>query len=491
LLVLALSLLAPGIARSQSPDSSACPPNLLAIPVSISARDTCPGIPARLLVTSCAPCVRLLGYAADSTGPLHVYASQDTRACLVVNCHPESLWVPLGTFAPGHFQVNVVVEGNVIQRDSSTCFASSLRTVTFDVPQACPIVPDTVPAPLPPYVTGIHVGPPELTPICPGLPIQFAIAGLFTDVCHSFREIQLLPNPSTAPGPQPPIVRVLISNKCAPCADSRVAWFGQTLLPGLPPGPYGLIVQVAEDFECDSTVVRRVLGQTVVPFTVAPECGVAPPYSCYLANWAHTLGSACDTQVSPGDSATLDFEMFATVPIAGLQGRIRLEPSSLRISDLRPAGTAAGMRVTWQQRPDGASFVMFSDDGQLISGKCPLDGPCLPAPALRVTFAAPADSQPPRVTIVRMEDLLVADSLGRASAPAVGCVTRAVTTTSTCVISCSWCAACVASAPTACARGSTATATARSRSTTCCAARSASCADRCPTACRRHSHSRA
>jgi hypothetical protein len=31
--------------------------------------------------------------------------------------------------------------------------------------------------------------------------------------------------------------------------------------------------------------------------------------------------------------------MFATVPIAGLQGRIRLEPSSLRISDLAPVGT--------------------------------------------------------------------------------------------------------------------------------------------------------
>jgi len=385
LLVLALSLVAPGIARSQSPDSSACPGGLT-IPVSLSVPNACPGVPASLLVTACGPCVHLQGYAPDSTGPLHIYASMDTRNCIIALCRPESLAVPLGIFSAGHFQVNVVVEGNITRPDSSTCFAATPHAVTFDVPLECPVVPP-LPAPLP-YVTGIHVGPPDLTPICPGRPIQFSIAGLFTDLCHSFREIQLLPNPSTTPGPQPPIARVVISNTCAPCAGVLVPWSAQTLLPGLPPGTYGLIVEMAEDSECDSSNVPTVLGRTVVPFTVATECGVPPPYpGCYLANWAHERDVTCDAQVSRGDSATLEFEMLATGPIAGLQGRIRLEPPSLRLTDLRPVGAATGLRLTWQQRPDGASFVMFSDDARQIPRNCPPEGPCIPAPVLRASSA--------------------------------------------------------------------------------------------------------
>jgi hypothetical protein len=89
----------------------------------------------------------------------------------------------------------------------------------------------------------------------------------------------------------------------------------------------------------------------------------------------------------------------------------------LRLTDLRPVGAATGLRVTWQRRPDGASFVMFSDDARQIPRNCPPEGPCIPAPVLQATFTAPADSQPPRVTLVRMEGLLVADSLGRELAP--------------------------------------------------------------------------
>jgi len=418
LLVLALSLFAPGIARAQSPDSSACPAGQT-IPVSLEVLNPCPGVPATLLVGACGSCVHLHGYAVDPTGgPLHIYASMDAQVCVVQpgsgRCVSESLAVPLGTFSAGHFQVNVVVEGNISRPDSSTCFASTPHTVTFDVPLECPVVPP-LPAPLP-YVTGIHVGPPDLTPICPGRPIQFSIAGLLEPVCQSFREIQLLPNPSTTPGPQPPIARVVLSRTCGPCSALLGPWSAQTFLPGLPTGSYGLIVEMAEDSECDTSNVPVVLGRTVVPFTVAADCSLPPqPYpSCFVANWHRDPQSLCDAQVSPGSPAKLVFEIGTDSPIAGLQGKIGLTPPGLVVTDLRPIGPAAGMKLAWQPYANGATFVMFSPDSVVVppSWPCPLETfPCAHA-VLEATVTAVPGAAPPPVSFLRMLDLLVTDPEG-------------------------------------------------------------------------------
>lgn len=419
LLFLTLGLLLATPAWSQAPAD--CPPDQF-VPVFLSAPQPCPWQPLVLQATACGPCVVLLGHVVDPSGQIHIQAAMDLRNCLLAVCMPESLTMGLGTFAPGHYEVVVVIDGQITQPDGSICLATRKQLVAFDVPRDCGPPP---PGPLP-YVDAIRIGPPPPCAtcpppaICPNLPILFSIAGHFPDNCYEFRGLELLPNPMMNPRPQPPIARVIVAvNDCLgrPCVQGIVPWKANALLPGLPAGDYGMIVEVAEVSWCDPANVPKELYSTNVPFSVAQQCSIPPPSDgCYLANWRHDPRNArCDAEVSPTSPAKLVFQIDTGPALAGLQGRIALLPPALRVTNLRPIGAALGMRLAWQTLSDGANFVMFSDGGSMIppTWPCPTSIPCGPLPVLEVTASAIPGVPAPPLTLARMIELMATDSLGR------------------------------------------------------------------------------
>src|SRR5262249_52931149 len=141
-----------------------------------------------------------------------------------------------------------------------------------------------------------------------------------------------------------------------------------------------------------------------------------PPPNCVIANWVRDPAAVCDTLVSEDSPATLGFTVFTGAPIAGLQGRIRLLPPSLAITDLQPTAAAAGMRLAWQPQPARATFVLFSDDGTQIPPNipCPFVPPCPLGLVFEAQVSAISGTMPPPVTFMHLDDLLVTDSLGHA-----------------------------------------------------------------------------
>ncbi|NOT35434.1 MAG: T9SS type A sorting domain-containing protein [Candidatus Eisenbacteria bacterium] len=420
LLLVTLGLLLATPVKSQVPVD--CPPDL-SVPVFLSVPQPCPNQPLHLQASACGPCVDLLGYTLESSGRIRIQAAMNLQNCIITTvCLPETLTVPLGLFAAGHHQIEIVIDGRITRSDSSTCAATRTQLVSFEVPLAC----GPPPGPLP-HVDTIHIGPPAPCAtcpppeICPNLPIPFSIAGRFPDDCYQFRGLELLPNPIMSPLPQPPIARVIVAvNDCMgrPCSLGEIPWQAHAKLPGLPPGAYRMIVEVAEVSWCDTANVPTALYSTTVPFSVAPQCSLPPPSpNCFLADWRHDPGHfECDANIGPGSPAKLVFQINTGPALAGLQGRIALLPPALRVTQLRPIGSASGMQLAWQALPNGAQFVMFSDNGVLIppTDPCPSNVPCGPLPVLEVTVSAIPGTLPPPLTLARMVELLASDSLGQA-----------------------------------------------------------------------------
>lgn len=417
LLTLGLFLAAPALSQAMAD----CPPDQF-VPVSLSVPRPCPGQPLRLRADACGPCVDLLGSAAEPMGPIHIRAAMDLRRCLLPVCMPESLTADLGTFAPGHHELAVVIDGLITQPDGSTCRATHTQIVAFDGPLVCGPSPGLLP-----YVDAILIGPPPPCvtcpppAICPNLPIPFSIAGHFPDNCYEFRGLELMPNPIMSPLPQPPIARVIVAvNDCQgrPCAQVIVPWKAHALLPDLPPGDYRMIVEVAEVSWCDPANVPKALHSSVVAFSVAQRCVVPPPSAeCFLADWRHDpRNTGCDAEISPASPAKLVFQIDTGPALASLQGRIALLPPALRVTQMRPIGAASGMRLAWQVLPDGASFLMSSDHGALIppTHPCPAFVPCGSQPVLEATVSAVAGMPPPPRTLARMAELMATDALGHA-----------------------------------------------------------------------------
>jgi hypothetical protein len=90
--------------------------------------------------------------------------------------------------------------------------------------------------------------------------------------------IEQLPSPIVGPGPQPPIVRVVVDDNigCVRrlCREDSVPWQASTVLPPLPAGEYGLIVQLAV-VTCGGDIDPSRVFQTIQGFGVG-DCGAAP-----------------------------------------------------------------------------------------------------------------------------------------------------------------------------------------------------------------------
>jgi hypothetical protein len=128
-------------------------------------------------------------------------------------------------------------------------------------------------------------------------------------------------------------------------------------------------------------------------------------------------GGACDAKVGPGEPARLLLGMRATTPIAGFQGQLQLSPYGLHIADVRAVNAAAGMRVLWNPEPTGASFVLFSETGQLLPPCNPLVdciGCCAFHSVLEVTVAVDDPVRFAPITELFVWEVVGADSVAQA-----------------------------------------------------------------------------
>ena len=387
----------------------------------------CPGQPLNLVARACGPCVDLL-YSTQAPGePLRIVAAQDYRSCVTRLCLPESLSVPLGSFASGHHEILVHLLLYNLIHDSTTCTVERTDTLRFDVPREC-----KPPPPLP-YTEVIRVGPPPPCatcpppPICPGLEIPFFIAGQFPNDCYQFRGLELRPSPIMGPLPEPPIARVYVArNACSPCRLFPVPWEASTMLPPLPPRDYNLMVEMAVSDWCDSTHIRDTLYTALVPFQVAESCSVPPPpQACFLHSWRDVSPDPdCETVVGPGTPGRTYLQIWADTPLARLRGRLQLTPPDLRIVGLRPAGIASGMQLTWDPLRDGASFELFSAIRSTIDSRCMPPAMCPPMsePVLEVLVAERPGVPIPPLTLL---DALELEGTGKVGNRVLECPTFA------------------------------------------------------------------
>jgi hypothetical protein len=293
--------------------------------------------------------------------------------------------------------------------------------------------PRATPAGPLPFVSEIRIGPPppcaDCPPrICPGEPVPFSIGGWFPNGCYRFRGLELLPSPLMGPRQEPPVVRVHVDQRgCGPCILIVPSWSADTVIAGLMPGTYSLMMEMVVASYCDSVPADTTTFHATRQFTVKDSCLVLPKESCFIADWDHegSVGG-CDATVSPGRPAMVGMTLTTQIPLAGLQGRLSLSPPGLRIARLVPTGQATGMRIAWEPRTDGAEFLLFAEQGAPIAPvRCDSNVRCILPAALGVVLEPVEGAVPPPVTHVSVRDLLGSDSLGNA-VPACQIATLAV-----------------------------------------------------------------
>ncbi len=379
----------------------------------------CAGDEVRLIIRGCQGCPDLISAEKPPSGPVQVHARGPEICPLTLVCWPESLEVLLGTFQAGNALLAVDVIEDIVRGDSVVCTLVNHDSVAFVVDE-CP--PPPPPGQLP-YVDAIRVGwpsvcPPSSPPVCPGEPYPVSVRGTFPDNCFHLRRIELLPSDITVIGP--PIVRIIVDDGgcfARPCVLGEFPWAGVVMLPPLPSGSYLLPVVVARVTCSDSVRSTDSTYFATVPFTVAEDCSVSHA-PCLVADWKHSANDGrCDAFVGPDHPAELGLEVQSLVPLAGLQGDLRLDPPGLLIKDLMPVGPASGMHLSWQRTPTGAQFLLFAESGAPIPA-LPPNFTRLAAPVLRVTVVRPevtaASPDPvPSLTLLRAEHVLGADVVGR------------------------------------------------------------------------------
>jgi hypothetical protein len=285
-----------------------------------------------------------------------------------------------------------------------------------------------------PYVSQVTLCPaprceePGAT-ICTTDSVRVSFLGTFPNSCYRLRSIDILPPPPSFREAAPNF-RVVVDNGCCldrPCLVGPVLWKAQITLPPFGAGPYYSTVSVAEVC-CQDSVPPGPLPSKLFTFGVSDSCGVPPQQACLLGTWIHSpIPEQCEAYVAPGQPATVTFALYSTVALAGLQGNFSIPfamprattdlpvITPLRITDIRPVGPAAGMRLRWTATANSADFVMFADEGAPIPAN-PL-GSASPTPVLAVVVEAVPGQTLPTQSVVYFFDLLGADARAQGVPP--------------------------------------------------------------------------
>ena len=411
--LLAAALLAPSLVFAQNtpPDSS----DSHAVFVRIEPPRPCPDDPVSVVAEWCHACVEFVAAGRDSLGIFfEVRKSANRVECNPYVCAHGRASVPLGLLQTGFH----TVLGRVITHP----VGAGEPTVRFFQLNFAVGAPGCGPSPSLPYVDRVRISGPHGDSLCAGQPILVRIGGRLPSDCHSIRRIVLYDDfertdfPSAAP-----VVRILVDDGgCLgrPCVIGEFPWEHGLRLPPLPVGASMAALRVeVYQASCTDSFPPDPIGAAAFPFEIH-DC--VPTYGCLIPKWTGAGGAdPCHATVTPTLPAVVTLKIASTAPLAGLQGKLELIPSGLRITSLLPTGGALGMNLSWQPLPGGgAAFVMFSENGSTIPASNGSYGDSLGEPVLRVHLE-PIGNVIPQFTRVYPNDILGSDAAGNG---VFGCV---------------------------------------------------------------------
>ncbi len=372
----------------------------------------------RVRLTGCPPCVRLVSAVMDSgVGLVVTYEVRDDARCAgPAACAGDSALVPFGTLRAGHYALATMFREIHVRLPAGPDTVVTWGRFEFSVSPNCAQVPP-IPLHSDVWIAGQAACDSCLPTACADRRIPLRVRGAFPSTCGHVRKVLFLPSPATVIGP--PTVRILLdSEDCLerPCAMVETPWQVDTLLPALPVGGYGLIVEVAQVSCSDDILPGRLLARRF-PFTVSATCSTSTQPPCFVTTWGPPPKGGCNTTIAPGRDAAVTMSVLSMVRLAGLQGVLRSGPF-LTVKNLEAIGPAAGMHLQWVPTADGARFVMFATSGAPIPATLSPDGPREPIDptqafeaVLRITVALASGTSPPPVMLVRSDSLVGADSL--------------------------------------------------------------------------------
>jgi len=395
-------------ARAQAPR-----PAYLGISWEIVPHPACPDSVVRIRFDACHCNVDLKSAEVTSEG-LVVLHAQVEPFIVCGWCDPRSLEVALGKFAAGNYVQKIRIDADVVDSTGTT----HAESASFDVPFAVLASCQKYPGLILPFLDHVIIGHPVKCANCPQTAcaaesVDVFLSGAFPSTCTWLKEVRVVPSPIVDPSPLPWPDRVEIvygEASCAgvACAQVVTPWEAHVRISPLPVGPYGLSITTILDDVCAPAPVP--IGQASLPFVVQSCDSLPPPGACLDGRFVQNPNGACEAFVAPGQPGQATFEVGSTVALAGLQGTFVFDKPSLHVSALETAGAANGMRLFWDRDPNGAHFVLYSDNGQLIPAHEPFAEPG--EPVLRVTVEE--DTGAGAIDHVRLyaSQLFGADSLG-------------------------------------------------------------------------------
>lgn len=402
-------LFLPGSARAQG-----SPPSYLGISWGVVPHPACPDSVVRIRFDACHCNVDLKSAEITSEG-LVVLRAQVEPYIVCGWCDPQSIEVTLGKFAVGNYVQKIRIDADVVDSSGATHAQSAEFDVPFGVFASCQKYPGRIL----PYLDQVIIGRVIQCADCPQSAcaadsIDVFLAGAFPNTCTWLKEIKVLPSPMVGPEPHPDMVQIIYSHaSCGgvACGEVVMPWSAHVKIGPLPVNHYGLAIQTALFDECQ-TAPPVPIGATSLPFVVQSCDSLPPPGACMDARFVQKPGGPCDDFVAPGQAGHALLEVAPAVALAGLQGSFVFDKPGLHVSALELTGAASGMRLFWDHDANGAHFVLYSDNGQLIPAHDP--SPSQPwEPILRATV----EENPgvPAIDQVRFyfDHLLGADSTGR------------------------------------------------------------------------------
>lgn len=385
----AAALLAAPRAFAAPADSTLAPPPL-PIGLRIEPPAPCAGDTVWLVATNpCKPCFDIVSFERGNDGRLRlVFTQMNPAACATLPCQLQERRARLGVFAAGRHEAVLEVVWHLPPDPAQPGLSPRVfeKRIAFEVGRCGPYSL--------PFIERVDIGgpnpclscPPQA---CPGHPVNVGLRGALPDRCWKLLGFEVLPLMS--PGARP-VARLTVR---APnplvdldCMNVPVPFSVGTSLPPQSPGPRDVEIQVAVRGWEDSTALK--IASQVFAYVVKDSC--PPPQAACVwpfleprspARLDTLAGNAprCDLRLMPGGRGPILFTARAEgVPLAGLQGEFGAS-SFLKVVNVEAVGAAAGMRLDWTPRGNGASYVLYAASGAPIPAGTW-------APVLRVTVAA-------------------------------------------------------------------------------------------------------
>jgi hypothetical protein len=396
------------------------PDGFMGIEFQIDPRPSCPDTVTSVRFVACRCNVQFQDAGKNAQGVVVLHA-QVQPSVVCVQCDPDTVYVPLGKFAAGSYSQAVEILADVVDSSGVVHTATGNFNVPFIVAPTCN--PRPFPGTILPYLDEVVIGRAAICRPCPqiacaGDSIPVHLAGHFPTTCVTLESVKVVPSPVVGPQPEPDEVQITYGiNSCSgqPCGDVIGPWEADVKISALPPMPYGLVVMTSFDDHCTPGSPRP-FDEVKLPFvvTVCDSLPPPPPRACFDARFVQSKTAMCDAFIAPGHPAQVTYEIAPTVSLAGLQGALRFNAPGYNISSIQTTGAASSMQLFWNPDPDGAHFILYSDQGHLIPPQTPIwTSPW--EPILEVTveqFASEGLGQ----GAVRLDaqDLLASDSVGAA-----------------------------------------------------------------------------